>query len=783
MIRSGNLVPNPSFEDGQDGTAVGWTLEGVGARADHEVPHEGKYTLRISGDESLSKATSDRFPVVPGNYRFSLWIRMKNLAAPQGGSLADVVKIRLDFFDAKGKPLEAVEPFGGERVDRSDKSYGFASLKSILFLDWQQIMPVSRYYPFRSGDVPKGAAFAQVKIALNGPGTIWVDDLDLHYSRYNLTLADRIEHARVSAETGSVIQPEPRECNIDDRVIEITGPDDPALHACILLPSEPSIAERMAAEELVASIWRLGGVVEDGFVVDDPMECPAGVPVLSIGATEAASDWVEAGEWEELNELGGGDAYLIRIREKEGRDWVVAAGCGPRGTYYAVSTLVQLLEVDEGRILVRGADIRDWPAYRVRAVSGEGNRWPAFAGEKDAARRIARHRLNTICINYPAMTTAWWSPPEAYEAVLAEIGAFASATGLVDLGILVNPYYHRAGSEKEEVFRISSDDDLETLLSVIDIGLANGASLVILCVDDFVPRLRKDCYCYTLDDEADMGRFGTLAAAHAHMVRFVRDHMREAGPGARLLFVPPWYSIEHVLRGGGLAGGYFAELAEGLPEDVSLVWTGPTVRSTIIDDLNLDVCRRISAGVPLFLWDNTLFARKNDRFWGKDPIWAAHCSLVEPYDLDGGQELPEGLGHDGVYVNAECSELFGLRMKTVGDSLWNPEAYDPDLSLWRGLVHRLGEKGAGDLVGVDALYWRERAILNRMTSLAEQGGKGREMGQAADAYRDVHAELVVALERMKGRLGPSHRKLLDELREAVMENERAFVRASSVEGR
>ncbi|MFC1888274.1 beta-N-acetylglucosaminidase domain-containing protein [Thermodesulfobacteriota bacterium] len=782
MIRRGNIVPNPFFEDVSDGTVVGWTLEGAGARADHEVPHEGKYTLRISGDEGRSRATSDRFPVVPGNYRFSLWIRMRNLTAPQGGSLEDVVRIRLDFFDSKGRPLEAVERFGGESVDRSAKSYGLASLKSIVFLDWQWIMPVSRYYPYRTGDVPKGAAFAQVKVDLNGPGTIWVDDIDLHYSRYNLTLAERIEYAETSAKAGSGILPEPRECAIDDHVIELTGPDGPALRACILLPSEPSTAERLATEELVDSIWALGGLVEDGFVVDDPMECPAGVPVLSIGDTDAAARMVAPGEWEELEALGGGDAYLVRTEEREGREWVIAAGCGPRGTYYAVNTLVQLLESGEGKILLRGVHIRDWPAYRVRAVSGEGNRWPAFAAEKEIARRLAHHRLNTICINYPAATTAWWSPPEAYELALEELGAFASETGLVDLGILVNPYYHRAGPEKEEVFRISSDDDLETLFNVIDMGLSNGASLIILCADDFVPRLRKDCYCYGLDDDADRERFGTLAAAHAHMVRFVRDRMREASPVARLLFVPPWYSIEHVLRGGGLAGEYFAELAGGMPEDVSLVWTGPTVRSTIIDDLNIDVCRRISAGVPLFLWDNTLFARKKKDFWGEDPTWAAHCSLLEPYDLDAGQKLPEALGHDGIYVNSECSELYGLRMETVGDHLWNPETYDPDFSLWRGLVDALGAKGAEDLVRVDALYWQERAILNRMTELDGQGEKGRPMRQAMEAYGGVHAELVVALERMKRRLGPADRKLLDELREVVMANERAFIRASAAAG-
>lgn len=60
----------------------------------------------------------------------------------------------------------------------------------------------------------------------------------------------------------------------------------------------------------------------------------------------------------------GPEGYVLKVTP----DFVVAAGSDRRGTYYAVQTLRQLLGPAGGGMGFAGAEVRDWPAHRLRAV-------------------------------------------------------------------------------------------------------------------------------------------------------------------------------------------------------------------------------------------------------------------------------------------------------------------------------------------------------------------------------------------------------------------------------
>ncbi len=63
----------------------------------------------------------------------------------------------------------------------------------------------------------------------------------------------------------------------------------------------------------------------------------------------------------------GPEGYLLRSSP----DVIIAAGADRRGTFYAVATLRQMIERDPrvpGRLIVRGAEVRDWPDHPIRAV-------------------------------------------------------------------------------------------------------------------------------------------------------------------------------------------------------------------------------------------------------------------------------------------------------------------------------------------------------------------------------------------------------------------------------
>jgi len=63
------------------------------------------------------------------------------------------------------------------------------------------------------------------------------------------------------------------------------------------------------------------------------------------------------------------EGYAIRVREEAGATFIIAAGQGPRGAFYAAMTLWQNIGVDHGRLGVRCAEINDWPEWQRRFVS------------------------------------------------------------------------------------------------------------------------------------------------------------------------------------------------------------------------------------------------------------------------------------------------------------------------------------------------------------------------------------------------------------------------------
>jgi len=60
----------------------------------------------------------------------------------------------------------------------------------------------------------------------------------------------------------------------------------------------------------------------------------------------------------------GPEGYVLKVTPTA----VVAAGSDRRGTYYAVQTLRQLLAPASSGFSFAGAEVRDWPIHRVRAV-------------------------------------------------------------------------------------------------------------------------------------------------------------------------------------------------------------------------------------------------------------------------------------------------------------------------------------------------------------------------------------------------------------------------------
>lgn len=109
----------------------------------------------------------------------------------------------------------------------------------------------------------------------------------------------------------------------------------------------------------------------------------------------------------------------------------------------------------------------------------------------------------------------------------------------------------------------------------------------------------------------------------------------------KIIFCPSYYSFDPILEKvfGKMPEGYLEKIADGVPSDVSIAWTGPKVISPIIDATHLNDVTKLLKRKP-FIWEN-LFANDGPK----------NCKFLKLRPFDG-RDNQTSLG----------SEAFGFNM-------------------------------------------------------------------------------------------------------------------------
>jgi protein O-GlcNAcase / histone acetyltransferase len=140
--------------------------------------------------------------------------------------------------------------------------------------------------------------------------------------------------------------------------------------------------------------------------------------------------------------------------------------------------------------------------------------------------------------------------------------------------------------------RYASEGDGARLRARFDELFRLGCRHVALLFDDIPDRL----------DPADLDRWGSLAAAQAHVANEVFAWVRSRHPGALLLFCPTAYCGR--MAAGGLGGpGYLETIGRELRRDAEIFWTGPEIVSREITRAHVGEVGACLRRKPL-LWDN-----------------------------------------------------------------------------------------------------------------------------------------------------------------------------------
>ena len=236
----------------------------------------------------------------------------------------------------------------------------------------------------------------------------------------------------------------------------------------------------------------------------------------------------------------------------------------------------------------------------------------------------------------------WRDPyPAAQQAELAALAAHARGLG-VRFGFAISP-----GLD----ITYESPVDREQLMTKLAPLLEAGVDWFVLALDDIPPA-------------------PGLALRQAELATWLLDRVRDRLPDAALTVCPTEYV-------GTRPSPYLGDLAEGMPDAVSLLWTGPTVCSPTVTVT--DAGSWIAAVAPhdVVLWDN---------YPVNDGTMSTRLHLG-PYE---GREAGLAAVLAGVVLNPMTQARASLvALGTACRFLTDPDGYESD-DAWRATLDAVG---------------------------------------------------------------------------------------------
>ncbi len=758
-----NLVPNFSFEQGkvisQDssitnfklehwtivGQHVEWTDSNLPAYADSQVSHK-KHAVKISRktedvadlNPQSDGILSDFIEVLPGNYNFLLDVRLKDVypsVKRLNSRLGTDIDIRLKFFDAQKRELSPGMFFEYVKkdIDNSFKGFSFSNFYEIENFGWGRIIGRTLNYPFSEGDMPDGCKYVKIYIGLKAIGTMWIDNVELSYSKWNFTSLERMRTFFDSTyHKSDLVIPTPQIVK-NKTEISLTGKK-----IVIILPEKMTNADK-SAQNLLAKHFQKFNYSDTAILSNLAYQPKENEIVISLG-----KNYLSATAGIDLSDLSSkNQGYKISRKN----DLIYLQGVSDAGTFYAAATFVQLIDNENNKIDY--ADISDFPDFEGRS-SKLVNIETDFTIEQDTSltdeeRKSKRdtylkniefqtelidyyafYKINKLYNNYGELGKMWWKPGELYHKLYETAGAECAKLGnVIQTCVQVNPYYHFEYEEPEEelsdslrtIFSHSNSNDIDKLYAVIETALRNGSQTVMVCADDFVPHRGKARGEYTLFTDADKKAYYNIAHAQNDMMNKLKIKIDKNFKNIRYEFCPAPYLNQFIDYSKGSAEAFFRDLTSHMDTSFSIIWTGNTVRSLSYDHADIFRYTAHIQRKPM-IWDNTPYARFLEGEYGGYPAHypgkAVMCSLFEPFDITVPDDFTDLV--DSHYYSNEggLSAISMLKNATFADFTWNVKGYDADFSLFKVLVSQFGKENALKLLEFNDTYYQFVSVWAEM---------------------------------------------------------------------
>jgi beta-N-acetylglucosaminidase/Glycosyl hydrolase family 20, domain 2 len=363
--------------------------------------------------------------------------------------------------------------------------------------------------------------------------------------------------------------------------------------------------------------------------------------------------------------------YVIRRKG----DKIIAAGVDSRGTFYAAMTLYQSIGTPNGKLILRCADLNDWPAWQYRYNAS----YPV--PHKQGLLFMAMHKISGLTVQ-----TRWdwrqitpkgrtYGKYKNMGAALTALKIFNDRYDLLDYQFILNIY-----ARSEPVLNITNEQDIAELVKVCAYIATTGIRHIMIAADDWTPSRNGRYVC---SYPAESKRFNDSAGrSHGYLMKRLYDALKPRFPELDLAFVPAPYSLltHNKITGKVANHRYLRDMAREMPDDVYVVWTGPEIRSWNITRKNfLDWQSCLDNRHRSYVWDNT---------GNPPPIRRWATKFYEGFNADS-----QGI----IFIN---TDLFGKAYRVAfsinaNDFLWNPKGYQEKIS-YRDAVEKLYGPGTAD---------------------------------------------------------------------------------------
>ena len=317
-----------------------------------------------------------------------------------------------------------------------------------------------------------------------------------------------------------------------------------------------------------------------------------------------------------------------------------------RGLKYGLDTLSQIVYEFYNHVIVPDVEILDYPSFNMRGVIEGFYDKPWSHGDRlNMISFLRKYKMNAYFYapkDDPYHRERWMEPyPKEQFSKLNELIERCKYED-VDFIFSISP----GGS-----IRFSSEEDFALLCEKIDCIAEKGVRKLALLLDDID---------YTLKDEGDKELFKTPGEAQAFLCNKMYEHLKNKYGDIEFIMCPTeyWQSYDSVYR---------KNIREKLNKDIKVIWTGIGVFAPKISSRDAEKMSNIF-GHKLLLWDNypvNDYCRDNLLL---GPIVSRTGVLYKysPYIVSNPMN------------EAEASKITLL---TYSEYMWNPEAYNPDVSI------------------------------------------------------------------------------------------------------